>query len=54
MRILVAKGTVAPRAAYEPVAARIIEVDSGGVTAMNPARFHYQHVRPNLFGLAKP
>jgi microcystin degradation protein MlrC len=50
-RILVAKGTVAPRAAYEPIAARIIEVDSGGATAVNPARFTYKHVRPGLFGM---
>ena len=50
-RILVAKGTVAPRAAYEPVAAKIVEVDSGGVTAVNPARFTYKHVRPSLWGL---
>ncbi|MBS1828125.1 MAG: M81 family metallopeptidase [Acidobacteria bacterium] len=53
MKILVAKGTVAPRAAYEPVTAKIITVDSGGVTGMNPARFPYKHIRPNLFG-AKP
>lgn len=53
MKILVAKGTIAPRAAYEPVAARIIEVDSGGVTAVNPARFEYKHIRANLYGLAK-
>jgi microcystin degradation protein MlrC len=51
MKILVAKGTIAPRAAYEPVAARIIEVDSGGVTGMNPSRFQYKHVRANLFGM---
>ncbi|MFN7925069.1 MAG: M81 family metallopeptidase [Bryobacteraceae bacterium] len=51
MKILVAKGTVAPRAAYEPVSARIIEVDSGGVTAVNPARFKFQRVRRPLFGL---
>ncbi|MBY0502803.1 MAG: M81 family metallopeptidase [Bryobacteraceae bacterium] len=51
MRILVAKGTIAPRAAYEPVAARIIEVDSGGVTGVNPARFTYRNIRPNLFGV---
>jgi microcystin degradation protein MlrC len=51
MKILVAKGTIAPRAAYEPVAARIIEVDSGGVTSMNPARFEYKHIRPDMFGM---
>lgn len=51
MKILVAKGTIAPRAAYEPVSARIIEVDSGGVTGVNPARFAYKRIRPNLFGV---
>ncbi|MCC6589198.1 MAG: M81 family metallopeptidase [Bryobacterales bacterium] len=50
-KILVAKGTVAPRAAYEPVSAKIVEVDSGGATAVNPARFTFRRVRPNLFGL---
>ncbi len=51
-RILVVKGTVAPRAAYEPVAARIIEVDSGGVTAVNPRRFDFIHVRSGLWGMS--
>jgi microcystin degradation protein MlrC len=51
MKILVAKGTIAPRAAYEPVAAKIIEVDSGGVTGVNPARFDYKRIRPGLFGV---
>jgi microcystin degradation protein MlrC len=50
-KILVVKGTIAPRAAYEPIAARILEVDSGGVAAVNPKRFTYQHVRHPLFGL---
>jgi microcystin degradation protein MlrC len=48
----VVKGTVAPRAAYEPVAARIIEVDSGGVTAVNPRRFDFIHVRSGLWGMS--
>lgn len=52
-RILVAKGTVAPRAAYEPVSAKIVEVDSGGATAVNPARFTYHNIRPNLFGMGR-
>lgn len=52
-RILVAKGTVAPRAAYEPVSAKIIEVDSGGATAVNPARFTFRNIRPNLFGTGR-
>lgn len=50
-RILVAKGTIAPRAAYEPVSAKIIAVDSPGATAVNPARFTFRHVRDNLWGL---
>ena len=52
MKILTAKGTIAPRAAYEPVAAEIVPVDTPGATAVNPARFTFRHVRdPNLFGL---
>ncbi|MFN0121234.1 MAG: M81 family metallopeptidase [Blastocatellia bacterium] len=50
-RILVAKGAIAPRAAYEPIAARFIEVDSPGPTAVNPARFSYKRARRPLFGL---
>jgi microcystin degradation protein MlrC len=50
-RILVAKGTIAPRAAYEPVAAQIVMVDSPGATAVNPARFQFKRVREPLFGL---
>ncbi len=50
-RFLVVKAAIAFRAAYEPVAARIIEVDTGGLTAINPARFTYKHVPPTLFGL---
>jgi microcystin degradation protein MlrC len=40
-KILVAKGTVAPRAAYEPVSAEILIVDSGGACDMNrsPSEF---------------
>jgi microcystin degradation protein MlrC len=49
--ILVVKAAIAYRAAYEPVAATIIEVDSPGVTAVNPRRFEYQHVRRPLWPL---
>ena len=35
--IFVAKGSVAPRAAYEPVSARIIEVDSAAGDVDQPA-----------------
>jgi microcystin degradation protein MlrC len=50
-RILVAKGTIAPRAAYEPIAKKIVLVDSPGATAVNPSRFRYQRARPGLFGI---
>jgi microcystin degradation protein MlrC len=50
-KILVVKAAVAFRAAYEPIAAKIIEVDTGGLTAVNPKRFTYRHVRPGLAGL---
>ena len=50
-KILVVKGAIAPRAAYEPIARRIIEVDTPGLTAVNPARFTYTRVRRQLFGL---
>jgi microcystin degradation protein MlrC len=50
-RILVVKAAIAFRAAYEPIAGRIIEVDTPGLTAVNPARFTYHHVRRPLHGL---
>ena len=50
-KILVVKAAVAFRAAYEPIAARIIEVDTGGLTAVNPKRFTYRHVRRPMHGL---
>jgi microcystin degradation protein MlrC len=51
MKILTVKGTIAPRAAYEPIAAQIIAVDSPGATAVNPARFTFRRARENLFGI---
>ena len=53
-KIITVKGAIAPRAAYEPVAARIIEVDTPGLTAVNPSRFTYQNVRRPLFGIQAP
>jgi microcystin degradation protein MlrC len=50
-RILVAKGVTAPRAAYEPIAARIVEVNSGGATDVNPTRFKFKNIRRPLFGI---
>ena len=50
-RILVVKGVIAPRAAYEPIAAQIVEVDTPGSTAVNTRRFSFHRVRRPLFGL---
>ncbi|MEO8131449.1 MAG: M81 family metallopeptidase [Bryobacteraceae bacterium] len=50
-RILIVKGVVAPRAAYEPVAKRVLLVDTAGVTSDNPRHFDYKHRRVPLFPL---
>ena len=50
-RVLVAKGVVAPRAAYEPVSAEVIAVDTPGVTADDPALFDYKHRRRPIYPL---
>lgn len=42
-RILVAKGAIAPVAAYEPVSSRMVYVDTPGITSANPAHFEYRH-----------
>ncbi len=49
--ILVVKAAVAYKAAYGPIAARVIEVDTPGLTAIDPARFTYRHVRRPMFPL---
>ena len=50
-KILVVKGVVAPRAAYEPIARRTILVDTAGSTSANPAHFRYRNVRRSLYPL---
>ncbi|MDE0427848.1 MAG: M81 family metallopeptidase [Candidatus Poribacteria bacterium] len=51
MRMIVVKAAVAYRAAYEPIAGNIIEVDTPGLTAVNPLHFEYHNVRRPLFPL---
>jgi microcystin degradation protein MlrC len=51
MRALVVKAAIAYKAAYGPLAGTIIEVDTPGLTAVNPERFTYRHVRRPLFPL---
>lgn len=48
-RILVAKGAVAPRAAYEPVCKQIIEVDTAGATAINRPAENYKRARKTFW-----
>ena len=49
-KILVAKGTVAPRAAYEPVSAKVVLVDTPGTTSVNPKRFQFKRARAGDLG----
>ncbi len=51
MQMIVVKAAVAYRAAYEPIAGSIIEVDTPGLTAVNPLHFEYQDLRRPLFPL---
>jgi microcystin degradation protein MlrC len=51
-RILVAKAAIAYKAAYKPIAGTIIAVDTPGLTAVNPERFTWQHIRRPLYPLA--
>jgi microcystin degradation protein MlrC len=48
---LVVKGAVAYKAAYSPIAGRIVEADTPGLTAANPARFAYERIRRPIFPL---
>jgi microcystin degradation protein MlrC len=49
--ILVVKAAVAYKAAYGPIAARVIEVDTPGLTAIDPARFTFRNIRRPMFPL---
>ena len=51
MQMIVVKAAVAYRAAYEPIAGSIIEVDTPGLTAVNPLHFEYHNLRRPLFPL---
>jgi microcystin degradation protein MlrC len=50
-RMLVVKAAIAYKAAYAAMAGTIIEVDTPGLTAVNPERFTYQHIRRPMFPL---
>lgn len=48
-KILIAKGVVAPRGAYQPIAARIILVNTPGATCADPSQFDYARRRRPLY-----
>jgi microcystin degradation protein MlrC len=50
-RILVVKAAIAYKAAYLPIAGTVIEVDTPGVTAVNPERFQYHNIRRLMYPL---
>jgi microcystin degradation protein MlrC len=50
-RILVVKSSIHYRAAFEPLAAQIIEVDAPGLSSSNLARFEFARVRRPIFPL---
>lgn len=49
--IITVKAAIAFRAAYEPIAGGIIEVDTPGVTAVNPRHFTYHRLRRPIWPL---
>lgn len=50
-QMIVVKAAVAYKAAYAPVAASVIEVDTPGVTAVNPSRFTYKNIPRPMYPL---
>jgi microcystin degradation protein MlrC len=50
-KILVVKSTIHYRAAFEPIARRIIEVDAPGLSSSNLTRFDFRRIRRPIFPL---
>jgi microcystin degradation protein MlrC len=50
-KILVVKSTIHYRAAFEPIAGEIIEVDAPGLSSSNLARFDFKRIRRPIFPL---
>jgi microcystin degradation protein MlrC len=50
-RVIVVKAAVAYKAAYAPLGGEIIEVDTPGLTAINPARFTYTRIKRPMYPL---
>jgi microcystin degradation protein MlrC len=49
MHVVVAKGVVSPRPAYEPIAAQVVLVNTPGVTTSDLSRFTYRRRRRPLY-----
>ena len=52
-KIVVAKGVSSPRPAYQPIAAKIILVNTPGVTTSDLSFFEYKNIRNNMFPFNK-
>jgi microcystin degradation protein MlrC len=50
-KILVVKSTIHYRAAFEPIAREIIEVDAPGLSSSNLSRFDFKRIRRPIFPL---
>jgi microcystin degradation protein MlrC len=51
LRIIVVKAAIAYRAAYAPIATRIIDVDTPGLTAADVRRLDYQRLERPMYPL---
>lgn len=49
--IVVAKGVVSPRPAYQPIASELVTVNTPGATSADMSSFVYRHVRKSLYPL---
>ena len=52
-KVIVAKGVSSPRPAYQPIAGKIILVNSPGVTTSDLTFFEYKNIRQNMFPFDK-
>lgn len=50
-KLIVVKSAVAYRAAYMPIAAGVVEMDTAGLCSANLSRFPYRHLRRPIFPL---
>jgi microcystin degradation protein MlrC len=48
-QIIVAKGVVSPRPAYEPIASEVVLVNTPGATSADLSTFDFKHIRKPLF-----